>query len=261
VRPLLVATLHDADRRLYAQSARALPALLSHYSGAAVLATAPTHPGTLALLRQHGVAIAVQSERAPIGLPGIGRSRREALALALESGAEWLHFCDWDRALHWAERYPDELARTVAAIPRHGCTVHGRTPRAYQSHPRVQRDTEAIANHAFALAFGQPWDVTAVSRGFARRAAAAIAERSRDDSVGSDASWLLLLQHEREVSLGYQQVEGLEFETADRYQDQVEAAGGLEAWIAQIDSDPKQWALRTEIALCGVRSAAGLIAA
>ena len=39
--------------------------------------------------------------------------------------------------------------------------------------------------------------------------------------------------------------EGLEFETADRYGDQVAAAGGVEAWKARLDADPRRWAERT----------------
>ena len=41
--------------------------------------------------------------------------------------------------------------------------------------------------------------------------------------------------------------EGLEFETADRYADQVAAAGGLDAWIAQLDADPQRWVERLEL--------------
>jgi hypothetical protein len=256
LKPLLVATLHDADRRLFAQSQRVLPQLLRHYSGAAVLATAPSHPDTLELLENHGLRLRVQPADAPIGLPTIGRARREALALGVETGRACLHFCDWDRILHWAEFYAGELAAVLEGAERHDCTVHGRTKRAFQSHPRAQRDTEAIGNQAFALASGQPWDITAVSRALSLRAAQAIVEKSRDDSVGSDASWILLLLRDGSFSLGYAETEGLEFETADRYADEVAAAGGLAAWIGQLDSDVRQWALRTEIALCEVQSAA-----
>lgn len=252
---LLVATLHDADSRLYAQSTRLLPQIAQLYDGIAVVTTATTAQPSVELLRGYGAHVRHQSHDAPTGLPWLGRSRREALAFGVEVGADWLHFCDWDRLLHWAEYHPAELEQVAATLDRYDCTVHGRTARAFASHPRVQFDTEAIVNRVFELVSGCPWDVTAVSRGLSLQAAAFIATNSTDDSVGSDASWMLLLLREERFSMSYLQTEGLEFETADRYQDQIAAAGGLAAWIAAIDADPHQWALRLEVALLEVKSA------
>jgi hypothetical protein len=41
----------------------------------------------------------------------------------------------------------------------------------------------------------------------------------------------------------------LEFETADRFGPEIEAAGGYEAWEAQLSADPQQWLFRMELAL------------
>ncbi len=55
--------------------------------------------------------------------------------------------------------------------------------------------------------------------------------------------------------LGYIATEGLEFETADRFADQIEQAGGLANWMAQLDASPQQWAFRLELARIEVESA------
>ena len=47
----------------------------------------------------------------------------------------------------------------------------------------------------------------------------------------------------------------LSFETADRYSDQVAAAGGLAAWMAQLDADPQRWAERLDVARVEVAAA------
>ena len=73
------------------------------------------------------------------GLLRLGRARRAALELALEWDPAAILFCDFDRVLHWAECYPDGLARVVTDLAARDFTVLGRTARAFASHPRIQR--------------------------------------------------------------------------------------------------------------------------
>jgi hypothetical protein len=49
--------------------------------------------------------------------------------------------------------------------------------------------------------------------------------------------------------VGHRACEGLEFETADRFGPEIEAAGGYDAWQAQISAQPQRWAFRLEVAL------------
>ena len=49
-------------------------------------------------------------------------------------------------------------------------------------------------------------------------------------------------------SLGYLETEGMEFETADRFGPEIQAAGGLARWIANLENDPRQWLFRLEVA-------------
>lgn len=246
----LAATHHDQDGRLYAQTARILPLLQEFYGACALLVTPATREASRALLDAAGVTVQVGAAAWPTGHLHLGLWRRKAVALALESvpTATHIHFCDFDRALHWAEFYPDELRATLDQLTRYDFTVLGRTPRAFNSHPRVQRDTEAIVNHAFACASGAPWDVTAASRGLSRAAARTIVHESSDDTVGSDCSWPLLLRRTAGMALGYLATEGLEFETLDRYADEIADLGGADAWIARIDANPREWAYRLEMA-------------
>ena len=71
-----------------------------------------------------------------------------------------------------------------------------------------------------------------------------------------DAEWPLLLlkppsgtfSGDEGFRLGYRPCEGLEYETADRFSPEIEAAGGYEAWVRQMSSNPNRWAFRLQIA-------------
>jgi hypothetical protein len=247
---VLAATHHDAEGRQEAQLTRLMPLLRELYAGLALVLTPQTLPSTVALLHDAGTRLYVGAADVPTGHLHLGRWRRMAVATALEQfpAATTIHFCDFDRVLHWAEYFPAELTATLAALPQVDFTVLGRTPRAFASHPRVQRDTEALINHAFGLVSGWAWDVAAASRGLSTAAAQFIVRHSADDTIGSDCSWPLMLRREASFRLAYRETEGLEFETLDRYADEITALGGAQAWCDRLDADPRQWLYRVALA-------------
>jgi hypothetical protein len=132
--------------------------------------------------------------------------------------------------------------------------VFGRTLRAFASHPRAQRDTEALANHTFALVSGLRWDMMSACRGLSRSAAELIVATCDDDTVGSDCSWPLLCRRAG-LSMAYLETEGMEFETLDRYEDEIAALGGAQAWLERFDADPRQWLGRIALAQAEAASA------
>src|SRR5690349_10989759 len=141
---VLATTLHDPNGRMTEQAARTLPVLREVFAGIAAQATHAASDQTLGLLRDAGALLRQDTEERFAGYMKLGQPRRDAVALALQSGQPCIMLCDFDRVIHWAEFYPDELAAVVARLPEHDFTVLGRTERAFASHPRVQRDTESI---------------------------------------------------------------------------------------------------------------------
>lgn len=253
---ILAATHHDPDGRLVAQSARVLPTLARLFDATAVFLTPQTVPEAALALAQGGAATRRGDSALPVGHEHLGLWRRLALAAATErfpQGERYL-FCDLDRALHWAEFFPGELQAAIADAHGYDCVVYGRTPRAFATHPRAQRDTEALANHGFALASGLGWDVMAAARGLSRRAAELIVRGCDDNTVGSDCSWPLLCRRAG-LELGYMATEGMEFETLDRCGEEIAALGGPQAWLDRFDADPRQWAIRMALAHAEVVSA------
>ncbi len=223
-----------------------LPVLLEIYDGIVVCASAGTTERSVRELRAAGVQI--DDERSSATLATLGDVRRHTLALALEHAVSHIHLCDWDRIIHWGDFYPDELREVVAAIPGYACLILGRTERAFNTHPRVQRDTEQLINHCFGLAWGQELDVTAASRGLSRPAAELIVTQCDEMTIGNDCVWPLFLARQNGTVIGYVRTEGLEWETPDRFGDEIAAAGGLDSWLADHDADVGRWAMRLELA-------------
>ncbi len=237
---------YDPGGALFDQTERVLPRLQQVFPDIALFANAATAPRSIAFLRDHGVR--VTAEVAPVGLNHLGWFRRAAVHLALQGPCPFMLYCDFDRILHWMEYYPQELIAVSAELRAYDFTILGRTARAFATHPRIQRDTEAIINHVFERITDRAWDTGAGARGLSRRAAEAIVSGCLDDQISNDVTWPLCLQQLGGFTLGHIETEGLEFETPDRFPAEVAQAGGVAQWSEQLDDDPQHWATRLELA-------------
>jgi hypothetical protein len=249
----LTVTVHQPDERLAAMIEANLPALSARYAALAANCSRETHPTILDLLRANGALVWVRQEPAG-GIQTIGQVRRETIRAGLEADTPHMQMCDFDRAIHWVAHYPRELDAVIAEIPAYDLLVLGRTERAWATHPAYQAETEPLFNRVFALVTGLVWDVGAGSRGLSRRAVEKLLEVSSEPSVGTDAEWPLLLLNQDGFLVGHRQCEGLEFETADRFGPEIEAAGGYQAWEARINAEPERWVFRAELALMIARA-------
>ena len=244
---VLALTVHDPDRRLFDLTKRHLGALTSLYDGALALCSHATHPDTIGLLGDHGVIIRYQEVQG-VDIGSLGAVRLATIAEAARLGYSHCHLCDHDRVLHWLMYFPDELERAIDRIRDHDFLIFGRTERAFATHPAAQRDTEALVTHAFELAWGDPWDITAGSRGLSQRAIRYLLAYSREASVGNDGEWPLVLRRVAEMRIGYMATEGLEFETTDRYDDQIAALGSRAVWIDAHYNTLASWEARIRTA-------------
>jgi hypothetical protein len=174
--------------------------------------------------------------------------RYRALRGAVRTGADFVHYADMDRLLRWVETCPEEWLATVAAIQKADCLVIGRTAAAYATHPQALIQTEAIPNRLFSQLLGQPLDLSAGSKGFRRAAAEFIIANSAPiRSLGTDAEWPVLCQRggfRVESCL----VDGLDWESADRYRSQAADAGLQRQAALAYDQDAAHWAWRVQVA-------------
>lgn len=237
---------YDPHGALFDQTTRVLPRLQQAFADIAVYANAATAPRSIGYLRDQGARVVNEAQL--VGLNHLGWFRRAAVELALRGPCPFILYCDFDRMLHWMEFHPQELNAVAQRISAHDFTVLGRTARAFATHPRIQRDTEAIINHVFARISDRVWDTGAGARGLSRRAAEAIVASCRDDQISNDVTWPLCLAQRGGFTLGYIETDGLEFETPDRFSAEVAQAGGVQAWREELDDDPQHWVHRLELA-------------
>lgn len=245
---VLATTYYDPQGRLFKSIQEAIPVWQACFDQVSVSASPLAFGPTLEMFEAYEMAVEVRDEKESDGLPPLGLYRRLALDHALAQQPDYLLMCDLDRAAYWANHYPDELKQVVSQLPEHDFWVMGRTERAFLTHPPSMVRTERIINDVFAMVSGHSWDVLAAARGMTAEVARFLIKNSADDSFGVDPGWPLLVQQDGRFSMGYQAVEGMEFETAVAYADEVEAAGGVEAWLTNRDADPHQWHYRLKAA-------------
>ncbi len=104
--------------------------------------------------------------------------------------------------------------------------------------------TEALTNLVFAKIYGEEVDIAGGSRGLSRKAARLLSLHSREETVGVDGEWPIILRQFPELKLGYRAYDGLEFESTDEREDEIAGAGGRDAWEAKVLDSPEAWLLR-----------------
>ncbi len=168
---------------------------------------------------------------------------RLALRRALARGTTHVHYLDFDRALHWIARRPDELVRLLARARRHRAVLVGRTPRAHASHHEALVATETEANAGFARRLGLPARVDFLVPSFVLDRAATARLLARSRAIGSTmyGEWVGLLPG-LGVPLRYAECDGLDWETPDRHRAEVRCVG-FAAWRRAM-STPAEWAMR-----------------
>ena len=166
--------------------------------------------------------------------------RYMALRLGVQFQADYLHYADMDRLLRWVETRPQEWRRAIEAIQLTDCLVMGRSQAAYCTHPGSMILTEAISNRVVSHIMGIEMDVSAGSKGFSRAAAEyLVANTHPGRALGTDAEWPILLRRAG-YRVDYLEVDGLDWESADRYQQQAANPDDQRRAAERVDADPAQ---------------------
>jgi hypothetical protein len=175
--------------------------------------------------------------------------RHLAVQQSLETSASHVHYADLDRLLRWVETKPLEWRQTLEAIQKTDCLIIGRTEKAFSTHPQALQQTETIVNLVFSHLLGRPVDLGGGSRGFSRRAVRFLMTNSPPGrALGTDAEWPILL-HRAGFAVDYLAVDGLEWESSARYEQQVGDLDTLRRAADAYDEDAQHWAFRVEVAL------------
>ena len=170
------------------------------------------------------------------------------VALREAADADHVHYVDGDRLLRWVETRPDEWRSAVAAVRRADCLVIGRTAAAWETHPQALRRTEHISNTVVSHLLGQRLDLSAGSKGFSRAVVAhLLANTQPGRALGTDAEWVVIA-HRAGFRVEQMLVDGLDWESADRFQSQAASDEAQRAAAAHYDARAESWAMRVEVA-------------
>jgi hypothetical protein len=225
---------------------RLLPQLQQVYSGLAISFPPAANPAVTKAFTSGDYANR-SDLRVYVNLAWAG-GRYMALQTALELEADFIHYADMDRLLRWAETRPEEWRQAVQALQASDCLVMGRSPAAYRTHPRSLVQTEAISNRVVSHILGREMDVSAGSKGFSRRAAEFLLDNTQPGrALGTDAEWPILLQRAG-YRVDYRVMDGLDWESADRYQEQAAGSADQRQAAKQVDADPQSWEWRVQVA-------------
>jgi len=171
-----------------------------------------------------------------------------ALAKAIETGDSYIHYADLDRLIRWVETQPKELEYVVNYIQSKECVVIGRDRTAYATHPQAIIQTELTSNRIFSHILGMNLDLSAGSKGFRRDVAQFIISHSQPgNALGTDSEWVILARRAGFVVEPFE-VSGLDWESADRYQNTAADAEDQQKAAAAYDADPKNWKHRVAVA-------------
>jgi hypothetical protein len=249
----LISTLHDSVGWSIDPLREQAPLLGELYDRRVVVVTKMTSPAVVDALEASGWVLALPKSN--VGVDYISDSRRRVLRNGLNNSSDYAHLVDMDRILHWVTNYPSELREIVARIPDYDFTIIGRTARAFQTHPRNQVETEAIANKVFSLIYGRDVDITAASRGVSREAAEVILRYSRGRFFDTDSEWPTILLCGSSLKIGYVEAEGLEWETRLKREKMTLPDGRRVDVKEYYESNPESWVYRAMLAHMIARAA------
>ncbi|HEX7975527.1 MAG TPA: hypothetical protein VF498_14050, partial [Anaerolineales bacterium] len=119
----------------------------------------------------------------------------------------------------------------------------------------VQRERLRALQAFYKAGLVKDMDVSAGSKAFSRETARFLVENSSPGrALGTDGEWPVLLQRAG-FRVDYVTVDGLDWESADRYQEQAASPERQRQGAAEYDADPQHWAARVGVALEIVQTA------
>ena len=235
----LVSPLHDPNSKLLSYIKKYGRALKKIYHGnVCVAVTTETNSKVISELKRLGFNISSEHKNA-------ADNYRHAIKMGIKTNASYIHQVDFDRALHWVNRFSNELKDVIYYIPSYsGFLSFIRTRRAFESHPLIQRTTETTVNAIASEVAGVDVDIMSGSFGFDRELTELIAKESKRTDFGIYAEFLTIaLRHKMKINT--MEVEGLEWETPDQFKDKIEQEG-YSAWLNEFESLP-EWQRRVKL--------------
>lgn len=235
---VLTSTLADPEGRLFEAIKNNGKVISDIYeTQAEIVVSIQTSIKTVDVLKDLGFNVFIE----PSG--NIGNVYRQALKLALNHTCHNIHLIDFDRILHWIKNFSKELESIVNhSIP--DFVLFTRTDKAFNTHPYSQRSTENIVNRIASQKIGKAVDIMSGAYGMSMTVAKSILSQSKRNDSGIYAEFIKLALINN-FPISCYEVNGLDWETPDRYLKEIEKEG-YEKWLLKWQSIT-EWSRRLEV--------------
>lgn len=238
---IITSTLHEPEFRLRKSFEKALSFIKRYDPKIIVSCTSFSSSEVIKTLQKYDITVKISPKDPQIDTYSF--AIRCALDACEEEQYLRIFYIDFDRLLHWINNYPSEIMDTMKNSLNFDLLHIGRSERAFQTHPRTQRDTEKIVNHVGSKIFGfsEDIDIISVSYIFTPKLGHHLLRYPSRTTVGFYGAWPLILWNHAKDS-EYIEVEGQEWETPDRYHMEIEESG-YENWSNSFQST-SEWKKR-----------------
>jgi len=231
---IITTTLHEPSFRLHKCFEKALSFIQNHNPHIIVSCTSETSSDVIKRLQKEGISAEISPNDSQVET--YLYAVRSAIEFCKKNSHHRIFYIDFDRLLHWINTYPKELLDIMRRSLNFDLLHIGRSERAFESHPETQKDTESIINHigSKVLGLSTDIDIISVSYIFTWELAEILFKYTYNTSVGFYCTWpVILWTHAKNPD--YIKVEGQEWETPDRYRDEIDQQG-YNQWLKNFQS-------------------------
>jgi hypothetical protein len=241
--PIITTTVHDPPGLLFPMVEKYLPRIIEKFGSIIVICSPATNNRLKSRLEMLDCIIDVPKD--PLNYPAYSLSLRRGMEKT--KPGEYVLYVDFDRLLHWEMSYPDELHRILTTKYLEPFVSFERSSRAFATHPVTQRSTEILVNELGSKIIGSTRIIDIIGATWLIESSliAKILAVPLSTITGFYSVWPLLGWYWSGKKLRTEIVEGLEWETPDRYTDQIREIG-MEKWLRQFQNSD-EWQRRVEL--------------
>lgn len=238
---ILSSTYHDPHFRLKSLLVTALPMIKKIFSQKIVYCTPSTKDAAYEFLTNEGFQVIISESMKQV--ENYKKSIKIAIDYVENPQVQKIFYIDFDRLIHWINSYPDEF-QNIFKINSDIDYLHiGRTSRAFETHPSTQKETEKIINElgSKTLGFKETRDIISVCYFFTKELGEKFLEFKNFTTTGFYCAWPIIFWKYASKKR-YIEVEGLEWETPDKFQVEISEIG-YDGWLKKFQS-PEEWKKR-----------------
>lgn len=238
----LCSTFHDPELKLEGLIKRALPIINELFPTKILACTQVTIEGIREICNENNfIVVGTESSR-------VVDTYLLAFKTAFKSSEDEnqkFFYIDFDRLVHWVLQYPEELKSIIKKEHNYDYLHIARSDKAFESHPNTQKDTESIINRIGSTALGlhDVKDLISVCFIFTKDLCKNILDLEYTTSRGFYGLWPIIFWS-NSSERNYIEVEGLEWETPDRFIQEIKEIG-YSIWIEKFQN-ANEWKKRIQ---------------